>query len=66
MRVLRIKKPKMIPKLVIGCLGLVSLGILIGGFATGNVFLIGGAAAGFILLCGAILGVKRNTQVTLV
>lgn len=60
MRVIRIQKKRSIPKLVILCLGLTSVALLIGGLATGNVFLIGGGAAGLFLTCGGALGLRKR------
>ena len=66
MRVIRMQKKRIIPKLVILCIGLTSVAILIGGLVTGNVFLIGGGAAGLFLTCGGSLGLRRQEQPGLV
>ena len=66
MRVLRMKKKTMFSKLVILSLGLTSVGILIGGFVTGNVFLIGAGAACLFMTCAGTLGIRRTPQAGLV
>lgn len=66
MNVLHTKKRQKISKLVILFLGLTSVASLIGGIATGNVFLMGAGAAGAFLMCGAALGFQERTRPGLV
>jgi hypothetical protein len=66
MRVLRIEKKRILPKLVMATLAIVSVGVVIGGIVSGNVILIGAGAAGVFLIGGAALNLKRNKHPYLV
>jgi hypothetical protein len=66
MRVLRVEKKRILPKLLMATMAIISVGVVIGGIVSGNVILIGAGAAGVFLIGGAALNLKRNKHPYLV